>query len=365
MRSGFDEKEVIEHFYGIDIDPKSVYLTRALIDPKGLCEKSNIYLADTLNDFPKELKDMKFDIVIGNPPFQDGENKGGAEKLWTKFVALSVDNLLKDDGYLGMITPAGWMSATANVKKGVTGIYKDYFGKYSLKHVDVNDVGQKYFQNVGSTFCYFIFQKTEVDKCDTTWITKFGKQVFDIRSRKLLISSMHPIMLSIFDKTLNNGDAFSWISLTGGDQVGEKGLEFPTNDIKIKHYIYGGNDDAQYLYFSKDYNEAVKSIKKVVIPRRTIYKFAPFVDYDNTPICVACYVIPLEDASVKEYTLQVFNSKLFKFLVEQTRMSNFVAPIVLKSIPKLDLTRPWTDQEIYEYFGLTEEEIKLIEESVK
>jgi len=36
----------------------------------------------------------------------------------------------------------------------------------------------------------------------------------------------------------------------------------------------------------------------------------------------------------------------------------------LRWIPAVDLSRSWTDEELYKHFNLTEEEIKLIEETV-
>ena len=38
---------------------------------------------------------------------------------------------------------------------------------------------------------------------------------------------------------------------------------------------------------------------------------------------------------------------------------------MVRALPKLDLTRTWTDQELYAHFGLTDEEIRYIEEQVK
>ena len=77
-------------------------------------EKSNIAFMDYL-----ELMNQKFDIIIGNPPFNvDGvkkvpTNKNSSKKndgkaIWMNFVESSIYNL-NDDGYLAMITPSIWM----------------------------------------------------------------------------------------------------------------------------------------------------------------------------------------------------------------------------------------------------------------
>lgn len=49
---------------------------------------------------------MKFDVIVGNPPYQMVTN-GNSNPIWHNFVLKSVD-LLKEGGYLNMIHPAGW-----------------------------------------------------------------------------------------------------------------------------------------------------------------------------------------------------------------------------------------------------------------
>ena len=67
-------------------------------------------------DFKKiidEKRDLgKFDVVVGNPPYQapqDTEGKrGGGTSLWDKFIEKALDELLKKDGYLCYVHPARW-----------------------------------------------------------------------------------------------------------------------------------------------------------------------------------------------------------------------------------------------------------------
>ena len=59
-----------------------------------------------------QVGDMKFDIVVGNPPYQAASNNGrlgsrGESAIWPNFVKTSL-NLLKPGGYLGMVHPTSW-----------------------------------------------------------------------------------------------------------------------------------------------------------------------------------------------------------------------------------------------------------------
>lgn len=64
------------------------------------------------NFLTEEFNGMKFDVVIGNPPYQKpkGDNRLGSRgdsSLWDKFLVKSMD-LTKDDGHLALIHPNSW-----------------------------------------------------------------------------------------------------------------------------------------------------------------------------------------------------------------------------------------------------------------
>ena len=50
------------------------------------------------NFLEKEFK-MKFDVIVGNPPFKNGNETGGKSSLWRKIVAKSW-NLVNNNGTL-------------------------------------------------------------------------------------------------------------------------------------------------------------------------------------------------------------------------------------------------------------------------
>jgi hypothetical protein len=96
----------------VELNKKSVATLKHIFG-----SSANIVEANFLNQpekWKKELGIDKFDIVIGNPPFQSpkqSDYKGGAGKniLWDKFVLFILSyHLLNHGGYLAFITPATW-----------------------------------------------------------------------------------------------------------------------------------------------------------------------------------------------------------------------------------------------------------------
>jgi len=56
-----------------------------------------------------------FDIIIGNPPFNDDSgNKGKSHTLWPKFVSNAL-SMLKIDGYLSFIHPCSWRKMNSEI----------------------------------------------------------------------------------------------------------------------------------------------------------------------------------------------------------------------------------------------------------
>ncbi len=57
----------------------------------------------------------------------------------------------------------------------------------------------------------------------------------------------------------------------------------------------------------------------------------------------------------------VFNSKLYQTILSTHKWSGWNSLDVIKALPRVDLTRKWTDLELFEHFNLSEEEIALVE----
>lgn len=96
-----------------DINPYNVKMTKQLLQfhcnklvgkkVEGL--QFNSWVGDTLKmDFKR-----KFNLVVGNPPYQKGnKNKGVGNTLWDLFVKKSLEELLVKGGYLLFVHPRGW-----------------------------------------------------------------------------------------------------------------------------------------------------------------------------------------------------------------------------------------------------------------
>ena len=116
-----DEKEryktIVEKcLYFSDINPTNIYICKLLINNDNEYEL-NYNEGNTLELNIKEKWDIDgFDAVIGNPPYNSSGNTGTGNTIWQDFTKVSLNKLLKTDGYLLYVHPPGWRKP--NTKRG-------------------------------------------------------------------------------------------------------------------------------------------------------------------------------------------------------------------------------------------------------
>ena len=128
-------------------------------------ETSNVLTEDFLTS---DVFHLHFDVIIGNPPFQDdtaGKKRVGKKnKLYERILTkcLSILNL---NGYLCFITPDNLFSGGSNIYKRLLET------NVMLIHLDKNI--QTFFPKIQEFMCYFLLQNTNIKK-ETRIITKEG-----------------------------------------------------------------------------------------------------------------------------------------------------------------------------------------------
>ena len=137
---GYSEEDAKSRVFGYDIHVKYVnYLKR-----RGY---KNVFHKDSL----KELFKMKFDVVLGNPPYQKQVGPNKTEAIWPKFVEKAFE-ICKDGGYVSMIHPSGWRDIKGNFEK-----IKNILKSKDITYLNMNDFdeGQKVF-GVGTNFDWYV-----------------------------------------------------------------------------------------------------------------------------------------------------------------------------------------------------------------
>lgn len=296
---------------------------------------NNIYNVDSLT------KDwgMKFDVVIGNPPFRDTNNKAERWSLWIPFVMKSWNELVKTDGTVAMITPVSWMAPGVDINRII-------FNNASIINLDAG----KYF-NVGSTFSYYVLDKNTTTT--TVDVISDGVTINIPRTTSYLPKKVNPIALSINQKTVFSALPKFPFQRTTQHHTSKKNLfgqgaydVFHTHAQTLKSTQKMDNhDDHKVMFTLSGYSTAL-------------------ID-DDISCSQAVAWITITDKEIVGAD-NYFNGKLVQYLVQNNKWSGWNNLEVIKAIPKIDLTvDDLDDQKIYALFNLTQEEIDYINSTTK
>jgi hypothetical protein len=131
----------------------------------------------TLEDGIGVLEEMnKFDVVIGNPPYQGGTTK--SDPLWEKFVEKSFE-LCKEGGYVSLIHPCAWRKPEHKLFS--------LLQEYDIEYLEIHDQkdGLKTF-DAGTRYDWYICRKIK-NSGNTVVVDEIGtKTVCDLRKMKCI-----------------------------------------------------------------------------------------------------------------------------------------------------------------------------------
>jgi len=377
-----DEKEryktiVEECLYFSDINSTNIFICKLLIDPYNEY-KLNYNEGDTLELDIKEKWDIEgFDAVIGNPPYQavseNGVSKGGGNNLYTKFIYYA-DKNLNQNAYLLYINPPTYFGPGRSNNKDNMNLRKDVLDKYYYHCINLEECAKHF--NVGSKFIYYLIQKNSNKNNNIEIVCKYNNKVYKNNlNQDLLIRDYLPYLLTdeclkILDKVKNNyNNKLNIFNSTVFDKrrpyVFKKLNKKETNEEYKKRalkdgYIYPMQaTSVQVVYSSKKCKNQYD--KKVLMSESGYLK--PF--YDNGILGVGghCFACLVKDENEGNKIIKLLNCKLYKFYIETNKWSGFHNKEVLQDLPNIiNEIENINDENIYKYFEITKEEIKIIEE---
>lgn len=286
---------------------------------------------DVVKEIQGALENMKFDVVIGNPPYNRGMD--------IDFVKLGFD-LSKQ--YTVMITPAKWQTAEADQSSASKMSYGD-FRKQLVPHIrevvfypDAKDLFD-IIEVDGIT--YFLMSKDTYTSCKITNKCKNYKKFNDISNRSLLnqetlynkgmdiIAHMGSINSIAFHKN-DFSKRYKVVAVTkapGMSHSNNEGHPIFITSIYTIDENFGGQNDRECI-FSSDSIEECKS----------------FISYMYTRLVRFLYL-----CNTSKLT-NPYTNHCFRFVP---------APGAFDHI--------FTDQELYQKYGLTADEIAIIESVIK
>jgi hypothetical protein len=298
-----DEKEryktiVEECLYFSDINSTNIYICKLLIDPYNEYTL-NFNEGNTLElDIKEKWYIDGFDAVIGNPPYNSSGNTGTGNTIWQDFTKVSLNKLLKKNGYLLYVHPPGWRKP--NTKRGkFYGLYKLMTLENQMIYLSIHGIkdGQKTF-NCGTRYDWYIIQHTS--KYTTTIVNdeKNNNNVIDMNKFNWLPNYNIDIIQNILAGENEDRCNIIYNRTSYGADKKDRVSKTKTDEFKYTCIHSTPKRGIRYMY-SKVNDRGHFGVSKVIFGESGIYK--PVIDmegnYGMTHCAMAIQVDNLEEAT--------------------------------------------------------------------
>jgi hypothetical protein len=315
--------------------------------------KLNLYEGDSLQlDIQKEFGITKFDIMIGNPPYNEELKSTGAKALYNKFVEYYIEKC----DILCYIIPSRWFSGG----KGL-----DSFRKNMLKRTDI--VSITHFDNASKIFGssvdikggvnYFIKDNNHKGDCLYNGsITKLNK--YDV----FVDGKFHDLI----DKMVKFESIIKiYLGRYFGIESNDKRLKTENNPYSIKCYVSQQKGFQKYIV-EKDITKDISKWKVITV--RSSHKHKSgfgniFIGLPNEVHTESYISFNTDNEETSKSLLSYMKCRLPNLMLSLRKNSQDICQSTCKWIPLPPLNKEWTDEEVYKHFKLSEEDIKLINDT--
>jgi len=350
---------------------------------QGLETHAYQFIHNNLND---KIKNMKFDVIIGNPPYQLGDGGGmgsSAMPIYQKFVEQAKK---LNPRFLVMIIPSRWFSGGRGLDEFRSNMLDDDRIRVIHDYLNASDCFPGVEIKGGVN--YFLWNRDHRGKCkifthDEGRILESERNLLEEETSTFI---RHNQAIPILRKVQSHRDkSFSDI-ISANDPFGfdvrvDNSYKRIKPDFKLKAstnsvlFYYNGwrKDGIGYIDKSRvKKNTAWINKYKILIPKawgignmRTDW-LNPFLVSPNS-CCTETYLVigPFDSKKNAENVISYTQTKFFHMMLSLIKITQNTMKNAYSLIPMQDFSEPWTDEKLYKKYKFTKGEIEFIESMIR
>ena len=325
----------------------------------------------------EQIFNMKFDVIISNPPYQlsDGGGTGSsAMPIYQYFVEAARKIRPR---YVVMITPSRWFAGGKGLDEFRQNMLNDNHIKYLVDYANSAECFPGVI--IAGGVSYFLWDREYRGECtienrkiDSVYITtrKLNEFEFFVRDNVAIdiIRKVKAKAEKSFDSCVLSRNYFGLVSSENGHKEKQK-----------EDYILFSLNGYSYIEKNKisDKNEIANSFK-VIMTKAMSGGNKPSSDGKYQVVSTIKILKPQEICTETYLILDYFNNiknaknlveyvkaKFFRFLLLQSLTSINISREKFCFVPLQDFSKPWTDEELYKKYNLSQEEVDFIESMIK
>lgn len=326
--------------------------------------------------FPERIFNMKFDVIVGNPPYQlsdGGGNGSSAIPIYQLFVE-QAEKL--NPRYLTMIIPSRWFSGG----KGLDQFRSEMLSDKRLTHLIHYQDSRDCFNGVdiAGGVCYFLWER-DGDNTEGCVVETYENDTSTSQRRRLnefpvFVASNEAI--GIIRKVKEHSTSFMDSVVLSRNPFGIRAEE-PSKDGELGYRWRGGFDRIEKSAVSSNLNLIDKW--KVIVSKAAAEhagqsdkngqrKMLTVIEVlEPGTVCSETYLVVnvFEDKEEAENFADFLRTKFARFLIWQATPTQNISKSCFMFVPQTVYRNKPSDEEQYDQYGLNESEINYIESTIK